>query len=126
MSAGGKFIDHHEGVQDSGEADSGDPNACPRQFARIGFAFVAQDIAFCGDDESRRKIAQLIERGAQRRGKRLDPLRGVRHVVIPKPAHRRQVEVEPGFKIPIAGGGEMAIGDGIEQRLQVNLRPAAL
>ncbi len=107
--------------------------ACPRhphasryQLVGVGFAFVAQHVCLIGDEKRRRLPLQLVERGTQRRRRRLFAGLHVRRVGVPEPAHR--LAGEPGTigELLVRWRVEGCVRCRIEQYLVVDSRPATL
>ena len=89
----------------------------PALSSRVGvqLALVAQHVVLGGDDDGGRQPGQVG--GAQRRGIRMQPGRGVGRVVVPEPGHGLAGQQQVVGRILVGRGGEVGVGDGVDQDL---------
>ncbi len=112
--------EREEAVQLALEALVLHPDAGCCELLRVKLALVAQDVVLGGQDHRRRQSGQAL--GAQRRSIWIDPHRGVGCIVVPEPLHRRAADDQLVLRIEIRRPIEVAIGDGVHEHLQRDLR----
>lgn len=127
-ACGGRLRDrvqHDEVVDGTQVTQRRDRHAGLDELAGVGLALVAEHVALAIDYERWRQAAQLIERRAQWRRRRLSADRNLRRVVIPEPLHRLSREKVALGELLVGRGIESGIRHRVEQHLEVDSRSTA-